>query len=351
MMRQQRLITLVLFVYFIQIHYVISAPLYEKLSSNPQRLYTKISQANSSVENDEDIVTSDEFTVPINPINRNSKSYASAYNGHIIHLEVIDKKFIPSTIFGLKYLKRLEIKNTCFYPCDRQEIPSHIEYLASSLTELSISDTRITHLPKQIGKLKRLQALKLSNTGLNSLPDSIGDLSLLAMLYLPNNNLKSLPVTIKNLRSLQQITLTNNPHLRSIQPLNGLPALRILDTRHCPIEVLPQNLPRLTDLSMTNNSLTKLSGIETLGRGTNSKKFFYFDKNHIKFIPTQILQVKNLFRLNLNHNQLDNLPEDISKITTLSYLNIQHNPFDPQDLKKIVSRLHNTNPNLTISHN
>jgi Leucine-rich repeat (LRR) protein len=181
-----------------------------------------------------------------------------------------------------------------------------------------------------------------------SLPDSIGDLSSLAFLYLPNNNLKSLPKTIKNLRSLQQLTLSNNRYLYSIEPLNGLPSLRILNTRHCPILVLPQNLPQLTDLYMSNNSLTKLAAIETLGTATNNKKSFYFDMNYIESVPPQIQEVKNLFWLTLNQNKLKDLPTDIFKVTTLSYLNIQRNDFDQRDLKTIVFNFHNSNPNVSI---
>jgi Leucine-rich repeat (LRR) protein len=303
----------------------------------------------SVVENDENVVTSGEFTIPLNPINRYSKSYGSTYkNGHIFHLKIVNKKSIPSTIFGLTYLKRLEIRNSCFFPCNRPQVPSEIECLRSSLTELSIYDTKITQLPNEIGKLVHLQVLKLSNTGLMSLPDSIGDLSSLAFLYLPNNNLKSLPKTIKNLRSLQQLTLSNNRYLHSIEPLNGLPSLRILDTRNCRILVLPQNLPQLTDLYMSNNSLTKLAAIETLGTATNNKKSFYFDMNYIESVPPQIQEVKNLFWLTLNQNKLKDLPTDIFKVTTLSYLNIQRNDFDQRDLKTIVFNFHNSNPNVSI---
>ena len=303
----------------------------------------------SIAENDESVVTSKEFTIPLNPTNRYSQSYGSTYkNGHIFHLKIVNKKSIPPTIFGLTYLKRLEIRNTCFFPCNHAQIPSEIECLTSSLTELSIYNTKITHLPKEIGKLVHLQVLKLSNTGLMSLPDSIGDLSSLTMLYLPNNNLKSLPESIKNLRSLRQLTLTNNRYLHSIEPLNGLPSLSTLDTRHCPIPVLPQNLPQLTDLYMSNNSLTKLAAIETLGTATNSKKSFYFDMNSIESVPPQIQEVNNLFWLNLNQNKLKDLPTNIFNIITLSYLNIQRNDFDPRNLKTIVFNFHNSNPNVSI---
>jgi Leucine-rich repeat (LRR) protein len=229
----------------------------------------------------------------------------------------------------------LEVRKTCFSPCNHQRIPDEIECLASSLTVLSIYDTKITHLPRRIGKLRHLQTLILSNIGLTNLPDSIGDLSSLKTLYLANNNLISLPSTINNLRSLTDINLTNNPYLHSIQPLNGLPSLRSLDARHCSIKDLPRDLPQLIDVLMTNNNLTRLVDIETLGSGTNNTKSFHFDKNRIQFISPNIRAVKNLFRLNLNNNQLKTLPSDIFNIPTLRDLYVNNNPLNGDDLKRV----------------
>jgi leucine-rich repeat protein SHOC2 len=260
-------------------------------------------------------------------------------------MQIVNKESVPSLIYCFKHLSKLEVVNTSF--CDFQyRLPVEIEYLAASLTHLYIYNTKITHLPKEINQLKRLKTFKLSNTGLRSLPDDIGYLSALNFLLLPDNNLTSLPVTMTNLRSLQRLTLSNNSNLRSVQSLNTHRSLRILDTRHCPIELIPRRLPQLTTLYMSNNNLTKLTGIETLGQATKNKKSFYFDRNHIRSVSSQIRHVRNLYRLNLNYNQLDNLPIDIFKITTLSYLNIQHNRFHPRDLKSIVSKFRETNRNL-----
>jgi Leucine-rich repeat (LRR) protein len=245
-------------------------------------------------------------------------------------------------------LERLKIKNTCFSPCNHPQLPPDIECFACSLTELRIEDTKITYLPKRIGKLIHLQVLELSNTGLESLPDSIGDLSSLEFLLLPKNNLKLLPRTMGNLKSLKQITLTDNPYLHSVQLLNGLPSLGTLYARHCSINYLPQNLPKLNTLDMTSNNLTTLIGIETLGNGIDTKKSFYFGKNHIQSVPLEIHQVKNLWWLKLNNNKLSDVPTDVYNITTLSYLNIKQNPFRRKVSETIVPGFHETHPMLTI---
>jgi Leucine-rich repeat (LRR) protein len=274
----------------------------------------------SMVENDEDAVTSDIFTIPLNPISTDSISYGwTDDNGHIHHLKIIDKKFISPMIFRLKYLKRLEIRNACFFSCDLRQVPPDIQCLASSLIDLGIYDTKITHLPNEIGKLERLQILQVSNTSLISLPN-----------------------TIKNLRSLQQIILTNNPYLHSIEPLNGLPSLRILDTSRCSIEFLPKNLPQLTDLYMSNNKLKKLIGLETLGNGTKAEKYFRFDMNYIDFVSPTIRHVKNLVRLTLNDNRLKSLPLDIFEIPTLQRLFYHNNSLNDNELKKLSMKFNNS---------
>jgi Leucine-rich repeat (LRR) protein len=261
---------------------------------------------------------------------------------------ISNQQGIPPAIYCLRHLQKLDIRNTSFSDSD-QRLPAAIERFSSSLTRLSIFDTMITQLPVQIGKLSHLQRLELSNTGLISLPNVIGKLLSLTELLLPNNNLKTLPPTIKHLRSLKTIDLSNNPHLSSIQELNGLPSLGILNAQHCSIKSLPRNLPNLTDLYMTNNNLTVLTGIETLGTGTTDEKSFYFGENQISTIPPEIAKVNNLHRLNMNGNQLNNLPANIYSITTLRYFHIKNNRFDTNELTRIKMKFAKKKLNVEIS--
>ncbi len=302
----------------------------------------------SMVENDEAAVTSDEFTVLLNPKNKSSKSYGMTDNNrHVTHLKIIDENFISPIIFALKYLEVLEIQNNSRAYCN---LPPEIECLASSLYDLTIRNTKITYLPNEIGKLTNLKILILSNTGLMYLPDSIGDLSSLVLLYLPNNRLKSLPATIKNLRSLKKIILTNNPYLHSIEPLNYLPILESLNAKHCSIKILPRNLSQLIDLNMSNNNLTDLTNIETLGYGNNNKKSFKFDKNSIQSIPFEIKNVTNLSLLNLNHNRLKRLPISMFNMKKLDKLYIANNNFSDDYLEQSIKIFKSTNPKLTITY-
>ncbi|CAF3293964.1 unnamed protein product, partial [Rotaria sp. Silwood2] len=231
----------------------------------------------SEYTDDYEVLVSFPFHVALNPLSqifKNTNGLMDA-NEHIYYLNIINQKYVPLTVYCLKYLQKLYIRKTSFYNTDYQ-LPIEIIHLASTLTTLGIYDTRITHLPEQISKLKHLQSLELVNTNLIALPNGIGNLSSLTLLYLPNNKLTSLPKTIKNIRLLSQIVLKNNPYLRSIQSINGLSNLRVLQTDNCPIERLPLHLPQLTDLHMSKNNLSHLIGIRTLGYKTNNSKYFYF---------------------------------------------------------------------------
>jgi len=300
--------------------------------------------------NDEDIIHSFPFPVHMNPAIQNTETTFAQMNDkyNVISLKIAYEECVPSSIYCLKSLSLLKIVNTNF--CySNQRLPADIERLASTLTELYI-DTKMTHLPNEIGKLKRLHKISIVNAGLESLPNSIGDLSLLIFLILTNNSLSSLPTTMTNLRSLQHLKLSDNPNLRSIESLNGYPSLQFLDTRNCPIKILPKNLPQLMALYMTNNKLKHLNGIESLGKATDGKKTFDFDGNRIKTITPRISYVRKLSQLNLRCNLLEVLPTNIFNISTLELLDIKSNHIPDRDLKKYIAKFNVTNPNMKLFH-
>ncbi|CAF1325001.1 unnamed protein product [Adineta steineri] len=307
--------------------------------------------------NDYEILSSFSFVTHLNPIFPSTSQTHGLMdsNENVYNLNIANQKFVPITVFCLKSLKNLYIRNTSFYEFELDDnsirsLPSEIELLASSLRYLRVHDTAVAHLPKQIGKLKNLQGFLLSKTGLLDLPNSIGNLSSLTSLDMPFNKLTSLPTTLGNLRSLISITLNSNPQLRSVQSLNGLPNLQTLNTSNCPIERIPSNLPKLNVLNMSNNNLTDLVNIRTLGNDTPMPKIFHFSKNRIHSLPPQIGYVRNLVELDLSHNKLASLPSDILNITTLCYLDIRNNVFSGTDLPKLVTMFNTTNPKLILQY-
>ncbi|CAM4774537.1 unnamed protein product [Rotaria magnacalcarata] len=137
--------------------------------------------------------------------------------------------------------------------------------ISFKLDRLPISDAEVTHLPSQFGKLEYLVSLELSNTDLVSLPNTMANLWSLSMLYLSNSKLTTLPVAIGKIKSLTCINLDNSTNICSIQSINGLPNLHMLSTLNCGITNILLNLPNICYLDMSNNRLTNLVGIKTLG--------------------------------------------------------------------------------------
>ena len=173
-------------------------------------------------------------------------------------------------------------------------------------------------------------------------------LSFLTILSLSNHNLTSVPPFVLKMKRLNQLVLDNNPHLSSLEAINGHPSLRILIARNCSIERLPSNLPQLTDLHLSSNRLSNLDGIETLGFGNGKEKSFFFDGNRIESVPEQISSVKNLTILNLNDNRLFELPANIVDVPSLRALSIEKNCFYPDVLVDMASELHVTHPKMTF---
>jgi Leucine-rich repeat (LRR) protein len=125
---------------------------------------------------------------------------------------MIGETVLPRTTFCLKYLDFFYIRNASPFPSIQNknsdfQLPPEIERLAPSFTQFIIIDTKVTQLPEEIGRLKRLTTLVMHNTDGISLPDVIGNLTSLEFLKMNINNLLSLPKMIENIKLLRFITI------------------------------------------------------------------------------------------------------------------------------------------------
>jgi Leucine-rich repeat (LRR) protein len=252
-------------------------------------------------------------------------------------MHIVDMKNIPLTLFCLNKLRVLSIQRS-----------ATIELLASSLVKLRIHETPIITLPDQIGKLKLLDTMELHWTGFVHFPTSISTLSSLRILSLIGNDIASLPTSMRQMTSLTHLTLSNNPRLTSLETINGHPSLTVLIANNCSFEQIPQNLPKLKGLYLSNNDLTSLDGIETLGNASNTSIEFYFSRNRIGIIPTEILLVKNLAVLNLNNNTLSYLPEELMRLPSLAELHLKDNADIYWEVVELKTRMEIIRPTLEI---
>ena len=102
------------------------------------------------------------------------------------------------------------------------------------ITNLNLSNNKLTQLPVEVWHLTRLTSLYLTNNKLTKLPVEIGNLSQLTTLYLQNNKLTHLPVEIGHLTQLTILYLFNNPIENLLNPIIQRVIQRIENLRRQP---------------------------------------------------------------------------------------------------------------------
>ncbi len=169
-------------------------------------------------------------------------------------------------------------------PCDLTEFPREILDLADTLEVLSLTGNRLTQLPDDLARLRKLRVLFCSHNDFDHLPDvigalpqletvgfrankirSMGDTSLpasLRALILTDNQLTSLPAAIGRCPRLQKLMLSGN-RLRNLpDALSACEQLELLRLAANDLHDLPSWLlamPRLAWLAIAGNPITETS--------------------------------------------------------------------------------------------
>ncbi len=101
---------------------------------------------------------------------------------------------IPSEVFELKNLVILKLSQSFdLHRIDLHRIDLHRK-----------DRNQISHIPKEIGKLKKLEYLDIRYNLLTTLPAEIGNLTQLKYLYLNDNHLVSLPKELWQLKNIKE---------------------------------------------------------------------------------------------------------------------------------------------------
>jgi Leucine-rich repeat (LRR) protein len=116
-------------------------------------------------------------------------------------------KITRKTYLGL--IKKCIVNNTLFI-CNINKLASTIKYLnyLHDVRFLDIWNTKLTYIPKSIGKLTNLQSLRITwNELLIHISKSIGKLSNLLELDISINKLKHFPKSIGNLNNFKILNI------------------------------------------------------------------------------------------------------------------------------------------------
>lgn len=160
------------------------------------------------------------------------------------------------------------------------EFPEEIFALADSLEILNLSGNRLTDLPADLPRLRKLRILFCSDNPFTTLPEVLGDCPQLEMV--------------------------------------GFKANRI---RHLPAAALP---PRLRWLILTDNRLERLPA--ELGDCSRLQKLMLAG-NQLQSLPRHLAGLSRLELLRIAANRLETLPGWLAELPRLSWLAFAGNPF------------------------
>ncbi|GAX78678.1 hypothetical protein CEUSTIGMA_g6116.t1 [Chlamydomonas eustigma] len=119
--------------------------------------------------------------------------------------------------------------------------------LATSLSDLNLSQNALRSLPSEIAMLKKLKVLNLKENQISVLPSSIGGCKGLVELHLGFNTLSSLPDSLSECSELKLIDVRNNKLQELCVGLCSL-KLSLLDLTNNDLRTLPPQLGLMTTL-------------------------------------------------------------------------------------------------------
>eukprot|EP01018_Ginkgo_biloba_P002132 Gb_35288 [translate_table: standard] len=252
-------------------------------------------------------------------------------NGSVTEISLESKWLsgqLPSTICGLKSLKKVQLGHNSLYG----NIPNGLWNNCSKLETLNLTSNTLTGSLPDFSPLGSLQLLDLSKNNFSGkFPTSVTKLSLLYSLSLGDNPLDQglIPNEIYSLKSLNWLYLSNcglkGPISPSIGNLTELVNLELSDNYLTGI--IPKEITKLTklyQLELYNNYLTGEipSGFGNL---TNLKNFDA-STNSLLGTLSELASLKNLVSLQLYQNHLSGqIPNEFGELQFLINLSLYRN--------------------------
>ena len=163
--------------------------------------------------------------------------------------------------------------------CDLDRFPVEIMDLSDTLEILDLSRNRLSTLPDDFGKLKKLRILFLSENDFEVFPEVLADCPNLTMIGFKSNKISHIPENAFPLKT-QWLILTDNK-----------------------IKTLPESIGELTQLQKC-----MLAG------------------NNISILPDTMASCRSLELLRLSANDLEKLPRWLFELPRLSWLACAGNP-------------------------
>ncbi|KAM0029927.1 putative leucine-rich repeat domain superfamily [Helianthus debilis subsp. tardiflorus] len=211
----------------------------------------------------------------------------------------------------------------------------------SNITELNLSDNKLTALPSSITNLTTLTKLDVHSNQLTNLPDSFGQLANLLDLDLHANRLKSLPDSFGNLSNLVNLDLSSNHFTHLPDFIGNLTSMQILIVETNDLEELPYTIGSCASLVAFKLDFNQLKALpEAIGKLT-CLEILTLHYNRVRKLPTTMANLTKLKELDVSFNELEAIPESLCFATNLETLNIGKNFADMTALPRSIGNLEN----------
>ncbi|XP_034273647.1 leucine-rich repeat-containing protein 57 [Pantherophis guttatus] len=193
------------------------------------------------------------------------------------------------------------------------EFPEDLQKLASNLRTIDLSNNKLESLPPFIGKFSVLKSLALNHNRLTVLPEDLCKLKKLEILHLNNNQLTRLPSSFGQLAALKTLSLSGNKLQTIPIQLCSLHHIDVVDLSRNQIQSIPDTIGELQAIELNLN------------------------QNQISQISSQISCCPRLKVLRLEENclELSVLPQSILGDSQISLLAAEGNLFEIKKLREL----------------
>ncbi|MBO5693694.1 MAG: DUF4458 domain-containing protein [Tidjanibacter sp.] len=204
-------------------------------------------------------------------------------------------------------------------------------------------------LPKEMGKLTKLEYLYIANSEIESLPDELENLTSLTDFELYNcSKMTKFPMVVARMPELVSLNIANNAQWSAEEIYKGLDAiangpsrekLQILYCRQGNLEELPASFRNMKKIGLLDLAFNKISKIHPLGKEVAPVQL-YLDNNLLESLPRDaegyFCGYDDVENFSVNYNRLKKVPnifnaQSIYGMASVSFAGNQIDGFEGEE--------------------
>ncbi|ORX85413.1 L domain-like protein, partial [Anaeromyces robustus] len=238
----------------------------------------------------------------------------------LVHLNFCDNKLasLPDEIQNLKLVTSIHLERNNF-----TFIPSPLFEL-ENLVELFLFNNKLSGDLNEYDfyRLSNLEVLDLSENLIENVGDCFSQNKKLRKLQLSHNKIKE--ITSLDLKHCKELELSHNELVSIFTEKQSFPKLQRLDLRNNKLQFIGEQVscPELKELYLTSNRLSSLGSL--LKSATNLNILDIYG-NVFKEVPKDILNLKDITRLDLGNNDISELPPRLGLLKNIKFLRFEGN--------------------------